>query len=290
MKRREKTELTIDLSFSATYLVLFILLLVSVYCNFYTWLQTIFMALILLLCLAAVFYPLIKKNKVTILETMVVVLCFLMLAAAIISFASVSTGPYRDPIIQISAALLGGGITLYGVGLTIKSNRLERERYEIEKARPTVFPIGENTWKQLRKDSRIELIPEVRKDLSNLMEPKKTDESYSFAPLLLANSDLSMCTLKGIAINKEQCIVFHFDIDYEFVPNGELQSVQLILGDMYGNTYYKDVSFDVLSVGQKKKEIVVMGTLGFVKVGTAVENRFDEDDQNPLSKSYKARP
>lgn len=300
MKKKSLFERIAGIAYPLLFLISFVLLLITINCHLDEVWQYVSAFSILALSIIGALYPLLKKDRITLSEKLIVCFCFPFLVAEIIVFASLSTGQLREPIIQILAALLGGGLTLYGVGLTIKSNRLDREQYEIEKARPNVFPIGEKTWKQLADDKKIEYDVEVREDLSSLKRVKKTDENYSFAPILLANSDLSMCTFKGIVINRSLCLVFQYDkiilkasnscfkVDYHFAYSGEIESVQLILGDMYGNTYFRDFFFGIGSRGPKKKVIVIAGAHDFVKVAPSIENIFNQESQTKV-KDQKER-
>lgn len=224
--------------------------------------------LLLFFSFAVLIRPLLTKDKIDALEILFIVICSFLLIAAVITYAynpPKQGEPDKGGVIQILAAVIGGLITLYGVGLTIKFNRLEKEKDEIEKAKPNVFPIGEDTWVQLEEKTKIKRDLYVRTDLSNFEIAKKTDKGYYFAPLLLANSDMSMCTLKGIGINDEKFVVFHYDnillkgsncgffIDYNFKINETIKSVQLVLGDMFGNTYSCYVSFDIDDKKNRKK-------------------------------------
>lgn len=298
MKKKSLFERIAGIAYPLLFLTSFLLLVITI--NFHldeAW-QYVSAFSILALSIIGAIYPLLKKDRITLSEKLIVCFCFVFLLAEIIVFASLSTGQLREPIIQISAALLGGGLTLYGVGITIKSNRLDREQYEIEKAKPNVFPISEKTWKQLNKDRKIEYDVVVREDLSSLKEPNQKEESYSFAPLCLANSDLSMCTLKGIVINQLGCIVFQFDnviqkgsnsrfkIDYSFACTDKIESIKLILGDMYGNTYYRDFSFEIENKSPKKKTIVITGALDFVDVSPIIKSIFAKNPSKKPSNDH----
>ena len=289
MNNKTLIEKIVPLVFSTSYLALFILLTISAANKWNEISQNSFMFAILALSLVAVVYPLIKRERTNLPEKIIVVTCFTLLIIAIIVFASVSDGKYREPVIEISSAVTGGLLALYGIGITIKFNRLEKEKDEIEKAKPNVFPIGEQTWVQLDEKTKIQRDLFVRKDLSDFEEAKKTDEGYYFAPLLLANSDLSMCTLKGIGINDKKFVVLHYDnillkgsnccffIDYKFKTDEIINSVQLVLGDMLGNTYSCYVSFYIdEKKNRKKKPIYVTSVLETVLMDTSNHPMFEK--------------
>ena len=253
---------------------LLVLLTISVKLPWEEVVQNCLMATILLLSLIAVFYPLIKREKSTKSELVIVGICVLLILISAIVFGAYSTGIYREPFIQISAAFVGGAITLYGVGLTIKYNRLAKEQDDIEKAKPNIFPIDPQTWKSLEGIAKLERDIEPQLELSSLKKTNNNTNAYSFAPIYLANSDLSMCTLKGIVINDKDYIVFKYDVvllkgstncfklDYCFELKEDINSIQLVVGDMLGNTYACLVSFEYGSDKRKKfKQIHIMGTL-----------------------------
>ena len=208
MKKVNRVETIIELIFVALYLTLFILLMVASRNQWDDRCSVAFMALLLVLSLIGAIYPLIKKESITKSELVIVVVCFLLLIFAVIVFGAVSTGAYREPFIQVSSALVGGLLALYGVGMTIKYNRLDKEKEEINKAKPNIFPIGREMWSSLDKTSKMVRTIEINEHLNTLKKAKNGDKCYGFEPFFLANSDQSMCTIKGIIINDSEFIVF----------------------------------------------------------------------------------
>lgn len=264
----------IETLFGLIFIGLFAFLVSSVANNWSENWQTIFMILILICSLIIVAYPLFKKQKSSIPELMVIGVCVLLLLISVIVFASVATGVYREPIIQISASFTGGLMALYGVGLTIKHNRLAKESDDILKAKPNIFPIGQQTWKSLAGTTKLERNIEIIPGLNNLKLVKGDNNSYSFAPIYLANSDLSMCVLKGIVVNDTKYIVFKYDVvllkgsancfklDYCFELKESIGSVRFVAGDMLGNIYSCLMSFDCIDGKKNKpKQIRILGTL-----------------------------
>lgn len=273
MKKEKVVELIVKPIFMLLFIAAFVLLVVSTSQNWGDAFQSVVMVLILVMSLLATLYPLIKKEKTSIPEMVFVFLCFSLLVASVIVFASLATDKYKDPVTQISAACVGGLLSLYGIGLTIKYNRLEKEKDVIEKAKPNVFPIGEQMWASLDKTSKNIRDIEIRTDLSTLEKAKRGDKCYEFVPIYLANSDLSMCTFKGIVVNDNETIVFQYDnvllkgnnncfiLDYCFKYIDEIESIQLVLGDMLGNTYGCYVSFDLENKNNRNKTpIYIKGT------------------------------
>ena len=272
MKKETKKELIIELIFGSIFLLLFIFLILGTQRKWNSSIVSWFMLGILALAFVAAIYPFIKKDKTKIEEKIFIGVSIAILVASIIIFASVSEGIYRDPIIQISSSIVGGLIALYGIGVTIKNNRLEKEQDEIKKAKPYIFPTSEKSWKNAQElaDSEREL--EIFTPLTTLIKTKQNTSGYVFAPLVLLNSDLSMCSLKGIVINSNNYLIFHYDsillkgssncflVNYHFKFNEYIETIELILGDMLGNTYSCFVSFDIQKIKGKPDIIKVLGT------------------------------
>ena len=263
MRRRFKEQL-ISIATCLFFVASFAFLIVSVRLNWEEAWQISFMIAVLCSSFIIVVYPLFKKEKTSLAELIFVFASFAILIVSVIVFASVSTDKYREPIIQVSAAVVGGLLALYGVGITIKINRLQKEKDDIEKAKPNIFPFGEDFWNHLSDKLKYERHIEVRPDLCNLIEAKKNEAFYKFAPIRLANSDLSMCTFNGIGINDKYFVVFQYNnvilkesnnyliVDYCFKFNKEIESIQLVLGDMYGNIYSCYASFKLNKIGKGK--------------------------------------
>lgn len=258
-------------------------------------------ALLLILSFAVLIRPLLTKEKIDAVEITFIIICSFILIAAVVSYAynpPKDGEPDKSGVIQIIAAVVGGLITLYGVGLTIKFNRVAKEEDEINKAKPNIFPVGEETWAQLDENTKIQRDLFVRKDLSDFEEAKKTDEGYYFAPLFLANSDLSMCTLKGIGINDKKFVVLHYDnillkgsnccffVDYKFKTDEIINSIQLVLGDMLGNTYSCYVSFYIdEKKNRKKKPIYITSVLETTLMNTSNYPVFEKNNYVNQKKS-----
>lgn len=236
---------------------------------------TILGGLLLFLSFAVLIRPLLTKEKIDFIETFFIVFCAFLLVSAVVTYAynpPKENEPDKSGVVQIMSAVVGGLITLYGVGITIKFNRVAKEQDEISKAKPNVFPVSDEVWEQLPDVLKLERSIIVHPNLTNLNKAKRTDACYSIAPIYLENSDLSMCTFKGIGINDKYFIVFNFDnvmlkgsincffVDYPFISKEDIKSVQLVLGDMYQNTYSCYVSFDVdNSRKRKNKPIYIYG-------------------------------
>ena len=274
MRKRRLKETIFKSIFFVIFLALFALLVISVNVPWNEVFHFIFMFLILLMAFVFVLYPLIKKERTNFWEIIFVVFCILLLVAGVIIFDSLAKGTLRDPVIQISAAAIGGLISLYGIGLTIKYNRIHKEEDDIEKAKPNIFPISKQMWDSLDKNMKYVKDIEIRNDLSTVSERTKGNYTYQIVSVFVANSDLSMCTFKGMIVNGNDNIVFQYDnillkgsnncfnINYFFKTSDELNNLQLVLGDMLGNVYACCVSFVVEENKKTKTRIInIMSTL-----------------------------
>lgn len=175
----------------------------------------------------------------------------IMTIIIIVVFASISPLEIKDAVVQISSAVIGGSLTLYGVGITIKYSRIEKEKEEIKKARPVVFPISEVTWGSIPKEKRNDIYIEINKNSSEL-KPSNSENAYSLFYLLIANSDASLCGLFGMLINgkiikfeyeqimaknSNNQIIFESTGGYKFSIKSKINNVSLLLLDMLGNIY-----------------------------------------------------
>lgn len=210
------------------------------------------LAVMLILMIFSIVKSLIKKERNNWLDWIEVSLSIALAICIVIAFASASPLEIKDAVIQISSAVIGGSLTLYGVGLTIKYARIEKEEDEIKKAKPVVFPISDVTWNSTPKDKRNDIFVEINKDSSEI-KPSNSKNSYSLFTLLIANSDASLCGLYGVAINKK---IIRFEYEqilsknssnqilfessskgYQFNIKEKINSVSLLLVDMLGNIY-----------------------------------------------------
>ena len=288
MKHQNQTKwIVIKIVFGILFLCSFSIMLLSTNLQWDESLKNGSMFIILLLSILAVFYPLLNKEKTPALEIAIVGICVLLLVIAVITFASVATGNLREPVIQISAAFIGGAITLYGIGLTIKYNRIAKEEDDIKKAKPNFFPISKQIWSSLANDTKLVRDVELIQERCNLDVSRPNEMSYSFSPIYLTNSDQAMCALDGIIINDKYYIVFKygvvllkesincFKIDYSFSSKEEIETVQLVAGDMINNIYTCEVSFEYeTSVKKNKKQIAIMGVLNIKKLDKKHEDAF----------------
>ena len=131
----KKELLRVDLPLLIIYALSYILFLVSL---FKGWnIGVIITAIVIFICmLFSIIKPLISKSKIRIMDWIQIIISILGAVILVIAFASASDSKVRDAVIQVSAATIGGLLTLYGVGITIKYNQLERKEDEIKRVRP----------------------------------------------------------------------------------------------------------------------------------------------------------
>ncbi len=222
--------------------------------------------------IAVLIRPLLTKEKMDLVENVFVVLCSILLIATFIAYSLAPSDYDKSGVIQILAAVIGGFITLYGVGMTIKYNRLAKIEDEIKMAKPHVFSVGNETIKRLFSEKGKERSVEISDSLSTTVKVKKVAANYAFLSIAIANSDAATCTLKGFVLNDCDMIVLQYDyvmtkgstnlftLNYFFKYKEEIKSVDIILGDMLDNIYLAQTSFSTLSIKRTgAKEIVING-------------------------------
>lgn len=215
-------------------------------------------------------YPLLKKTETTIAENILVLVCVALLIAFVIVFSALAEGRFKDAATQVLSSAVGGLLTLYGVGLTIKANRLDKSNDERKKAAPSLYALSEEAWSHLSKNSKFIRQLEVSFDHSTIKEAKKDDLQFGFKEIRLENSGESACVFMGLLVNDDQWLVFQFDnvvpkglscgftIPNSFKESCSIQTVSLVMGDMLGNVYGIPTSFKTEKMGKVTK-VEVMG-------------------------------
>ena len=218
------------------------------------------MMVIIACCSYILVTPLIIKRRLRWHEIIEVVLSGTSTVTFIIIFVCGSPEEYREVLGSISGSLMGGLFTLFGVGLTIKYNRLSKEEDDKQKAKPHVFPIAWDTYKNIYQieDRNIS----IERWVSNLERAKEDEEGYALENIYLANSDLAMCVYEGIIINDH---VLYFDNgvvllrgsnvcinhNISFKLKEEIISISLILADVLDHHYRAEMEFRLQKSGFK---------------------------------------
>ena len=206
---------------------------------------------------AAVAWSLIKKDKLRVTDWVGIGISFFGTVLALIYLIIlIEDDSQRNVVTAISASALGGLLTLSGVALTIKYNRVFREEDEIKKAKPYVFPISDLTWNSISKEKRNDVDVQINKTYSQIKEAAEGEKCYFFSTIKLANSDLSMCSIYGILVNNKLIQFEHENIllkssnnqiilNYRFKLKEKIKEIDLILNDMLRNTYAASVRFEI---------------------------------------------
>ncbi len=247
MKRNNLVEI---ISCSLTIASLALLLIFIIVRNEYG--LAIALAVNLICLLFNIIKSLIKKEPNSWFDWVETGLSIILTIIIVVVFAAAFPLEIKDAIVQITAAVIGGSLTLYGVGITIKYSRIEKEKEEIKKARPVVFPISEVTWGSIPKEKRNDIYIEINKNSSEL-KPSNSENAYSLFNLFIANSDASLCGLFGMLINgkiikleyeqimaknsNNQIIFESTTGGYKFYVKSKINEVSLLLLDMLGNIY-----------------------------------------------------
>ena len=253
-----------------------------------TKIQGLAVGLLLVVAIIAVILPLTRKSKMPWWTIAGMLLCLTLLIYAVIVICVVVPERFETATTSVLGASVGGLFTIYGVGLTIKASRTQKEEDDIEKAKPNVFVVSNEKLNAKDGLAKNNICPDINISLSTLKPAKDQKDFYSFAPFSLANSDLAMCTFQGVTINNSLAIVFQYDnvllkgsknrltVDYDFDLEEDLQSIELVLGDMLGNLYSCNVSFNTKTSGKKKKKttISILGVCGLAPIDEKLAKSF----------------
>lgn len=246
MKRNNLVEI---ISCSLTIASLALLLIFIIVRNEYG--LAIALAVNLICLLFNIIKSLIKKEPNSWFDWVETGLSIILTTIIVVAFAAASPLEIKDAVVQVTAAVIGGSLTLYGVGISIKYARIEKEKDEIKKAKPVVFPISDVTWGSIPKEKRNNIYIEINKNSSEL-KPSNSENAYSLFNLLIANSDASLCGLFGMLINgkiikfeyeqimaknSNNQIIFESTDGYKFSVKSKISNVSLLLLDMLGNIY-----------------------------------------------------
>ena len=205
----------------------------------------------------AMINPLLAKYKTGFREIITAVwssVAFALIAVAYIYY--IPNDKMSGIILTLVSSTLGGFLTLLGVGLTIKHSRMVKNEDEIKALKPSIYIIDDSTWKTIPKDKKISTKIGVNDDFTDFKRAVKTEDKYEFLPLLITNSDVSICDVYGVMIN-DQLIKFEFErvllkntlnrlvIDYQFKTDENIESVDLVLEDTLHNVYLGYTNFNI---------------------------------------------
>jgi len=203
------------------------------------------------------FSPLFKKSSINFLDWLFATISYISFAViAGVYIAVIPDSTTREVFLAITASSLGGLLTLFGVGITIKYTRLDKKEDELKSAKPTVFSISPATWSTIPKDQKRVVSIDVAEKWSDLKKPTKGQKRYRFKPIFIANADVSLCMVYGLMVN-EKMIKFDYElvllknsfnclvIDYDFYISEKIETVEIVLEDFLHNTYTCEARIDL---------------------------------------------
>ena len=287
-------------SWIGTLLVLITCFVINVYVQWMPFELQAFVAVsMLVVALIVLIHPFLRTSTTPSIVWVAVAGCFIYLAFALISFCSVMPYQFKDSTIAIISSSVGGAFTLYGIGITIKHERLQKKQEDVERAKPNVFVISSAERRKTDEFFSNRAIPKVDSALTETKEANKKDTLYRFKDFSLANSDLAMCSIQGLTINDSKPIVFkydsvllrggsiHFYIDYTFAMEEDPMTIELVLGDMLGNLYSCQASFEIEgdTENEKIKKINILGVYNPVPTNSKVAETFLKRRMPPKSKN-----
>lgn len=214
--------------------------------------------------------PLTKKGRIGISDWIDMGFSFIPTVILLVIFIAILPDEVKTVMTAIVASTISGLLTLFGVALTIKYNRIEKEEDEIKKIKPYIFPACDDTWGAIPEEKKVEIKLVVNHLCTEIKSANTNSEfNYQFAPIKIVNSDLSMCTIFGMIINKQyvffeysQVILknsyLSFRIHWIFQLDNKIDSISLLLEDMLHNPYEAKVGFSVTQHSQDVfKEIII---------------------------------
>ena len=176
----------------------------------------------------------------------------------------------RDVFTAVGSASVGGFFTVYGVGLGVKCNRLDRKEEEMLKLKPRAMISG--TPKEDPNYSFFQVKVELFEGLK--MKKTKNSKAYKFETLVLANSDFSECSFEGIVVNKT-LVMFNiehvisknsfttFEFAFDYFTSEKIETVQFMFRDLLDNLYLEKVRFKIDSdVKKDENKISFISSFG----------------------------
>lgn len=191
---------------------------------------------------------------------------FLIIGDFVLSFLLLILLIYKIPdqtlqtiVVTMSAALIGGLLTLIGVIMTIKKSDNDRKEEEIKKAKPIVFVIGNNNIKK-EPTTNIKIMSSLLKK-GTLKSSNESESSYLIRDIVLSNSDNSYVTIRGFKINEDYHIFDRGQIldkntrvlirtDYRFTYKRKIKDVSILIEDLLYNLYELPVEFHLTDEGK----------------------------------------
>lgn len=207
---------------------------------------------------ATLIEPILKKQRIQVFDWVVMVLsfiCFIILLALYIT--AIPHSDFKNTVLALSSASIGGILTLMGVGLSIKYTRIYKEDDRLKELKPHLFIISGTRWSTLAKDKQTAAIVPLSKDQENNNITVNYDYEYKLELIRIANSDLSISVLRGIyfddefvrfkyemPLTKDSYTTLFFE-SFIFGTNHKIKNVSLLCEDILQNQYLVKLGFDV---------------------------------------------
>ena len=154
-----------------------------------------------------------------------------------------------DVIIPIVCALIGGGLTMWGVQLTLKAQRIKTERIRIQEARPYLFA---GPTAQKSTSDKIQHLPLKTAEGNSLLSTihcyvKNSDNSIAVVKKVTSENNTYLPT-EGNLIDK--CSITDLNV-FLADKNEKLTNWKLFIDDIYGNEYCYQMILDgtMLTIG-----------------------------------------
>lgn len=212
---------------------------------------------------ATLIEPILKKQRIQVFDWVAMVLnfiCFIVLLSIYITV--IPDSDFRNTVLALSSASIGGILTLMGVGLSIKYTRIYKEDDRLEELKPHLFIISDTRWNTLAKDKKASAIVPVSEDQERNIETSYEYE-YKLETIRIANSDSSISVLRGIYFDDE-FVRFKYELpltkdsyttlffeSFIFGINHKIKNVSLLCEDILQNQYLVKLGFDVKKIHGK---------------------------------------
>lgn len=246
-----------------------------------------FFVLYVCMLLISIAKPLYSREKLRALDWFEVIFHFFTIVIFAIVDAIYLRDFFTETTTEIICVILGGLLTLYGVGISIKFNIWGEQERERNNLKPHVFPVAQETWNNTKTElKRFKTIKEI---FTNLDESDNKKPHFHFGDIKLYNSDHATCTFKGLLINESQFLINKFDevlikdsfncfiIDYRFQIDN-LKTIKVVFGDMLDNTYVGLAHFHVIENKPKKESVIeICGIMNISLCNDINCNRIVED-------------
>lgn len=213
---------------------------------------------------ATLIEPILKKQRIQVFDWVAMVLnfiCFIVLLSIYITV--IPDSDFRNTVLILSSASIGGVLTLMGVGLSIKYTRIYKEDDRLEELKPHLFIISDTRWNTLAKDKQAAAIVPLSKDQEKNNITVNYGYKYKLELIRIANSDLSISVLRGIyfddefvrfkyemPLTKDSYTTLFFE-SFIFGTNHRIKNVSLLCEDILQNQYLVKLGFDVKKIHGK---------------------------------------